>query len=239
LIEETEAGQTPFEIVQLRTLLPGLNIFTEAFGAETSSIFSELPFTDHIPLPTAGIFPASTVEPAVSHNRISCPATACVGSVSRVIFKVETEEAQTPLVMVQLNTLVPYPSPLIVVEAEIAEEIIPEPLTNAHVPVPTAGRFALTVVIGDDSQTCWLLPANETLGNTSMKTETESLEAGQTPFDTDHTRMFSPGLKEEYVAAASKGLLSTPAPVATFQLPTPIAGIFPLRKTAGSEIHIA
>lgn len=57
---ETEGGQTPLEIVQLKTFGPEAKPVTVVVG-ETELVIVPLPETkDHVPTPTVGVVPVRT-----------------------------------------------------------------------------------------------------------------------------------------------------------------------------------
>ena len=58
-----EGGQVPFDIVQRRvTEVPAINPVTPEVGEEGAVTVAVPDMTLHIPVPTAGVFPANVVE---------------------------------------------------------------------------------------------------------------------------------------------------------------------------------
>ena len=56
----TEAGQTPFDIVQLNvTAVPGTNPVTDVIGEESVVMVAVPDTTAQLPVPITGVFPAS------------------------------------------------------------------------------------------------------------------------------------------------------------------------------------
>jgi hypothetical protein len=66
------------------------------------------------------------------------------------------ESAQVPLVIFHLKTFAPVPKAVTVVVGLVGVVIVPLPLTNDQVPVPTEGVFAAMVAV---AHTVWFGPA--------------------------------------------------------------------------------
>ena len=66
--------------------------------------------------------------------------------------------------IVQANTLLPKPNPVIEVVGESELVITPVPETKVHAPVPTTAALAFIVVVGEEIQSVWLVPALEIVG---------------------------------------------------------------------------
>ena len=64
----------------------------------------------------------------------------------------ETEGAQGAFEIVQANTFIPNPNPVIVVFGDNELVIVPNPETKVHTPVPTPGAFPAITVVGLDIQ---------------------------------------------------------------------------------------
>jgi hypothetical protein len=76
----------------------------------------------------------------------------------------ELEGVQGAFDIVHSKILFPKPNPVIVVLGNKEFVIIPEPETKLHAPVPTAGKFPLSIVVGEEMQRVWLEPAFEIEG---------------------------------------------------------------------------
>ena len=103
------------------------------------------------------------------------------------------------------------------------EAIVAEPLIMDQLPMPTAGLFALRVVV--EEQTVKLLPAFEISGNASLITITVEVAEAQTPFETVHKKAFVPGLKAVTCDEGLLTLVTFPVPVITDQTPLPTVGL--------------
>ena len=73
------------------------------------------------------------------------------------------EGAHTPLLIVHLNMLGPYPKPVTPEAGLFGVVIVPVPLTSVHRPVPTVGVFPANVVLVI-SHRFWLAPALDVVG---------------------------------------------------------------------------
>ena len=79
---DVDAGQIPFEMDQIKSLIPELNPETEVFSKVESV---KIPDPDEIvqkPDPIIGVFPLNTIELIVSQIVVSFPASAIVGNAS-------------------------------------------------------------------------------------------------------------------------------------------------------------
>ena len=81
-----------------------------------------------------------------------------------VIVTLELDDAQGALEIVQANTLLPKPNPVIPEVGDNEFVIIPVPETKVQAPVPTVATLAFIVVVGEEIQSVWLVPALEIVG---------------------------------------------------------------------------
>src|SRR5205809_260431 len=76
---------------------------------------------------------------------------------------------QVPLLIVQRNTLAPYPKPVTPLVGLLGVVTVPLPLTKLHVPVPTVGALPAIVAVLV-SQKLWFGPALAVVGLVSAVT---------------------------------------------------------------------
>ncbi len=69
-----------------------------------------------------------------------------------MIVTFDVEGVQGLFEIVQANTLLPNPKPVIDVVAKSELVITPVPETNVHTPVPTPGVFAFMIAVGEEIQ---------------------------------------------------------------------------------------
>ena len=62
--------------------------------------------------------------------------------------------------------MAPNPNPVTVDVGELGFVIVPLPLTNVHVPVPTVGVFPAKVALAEHK--VWLVPALDVVGDTTL-----------------------------------------------------------------------
>src|SRR5262249_6182704 len=131
----------------------------------------------HVPVPTAGVFPASV---AVAAQTVwSGPASADVGEASLVIVTVSAEGGHEALLIVHTNVFAPIASPVtpdvglpgVVTEAP--------PAITVQVPVPTEGVLPARVAVV--VHTPKSVPAFAVVGASSRVIVTVSLEGGHAP----------------------------------------------------------
>jgi hypothetical protein len=145
---DVDGAQTPLLIVHINTfgilvLVP--NAVTPEFGNVGDAIVPAPDINVQLPVPMAGVFPASVAK--LAHTDCDGPAFATVGGKFRVTETVDDDEGQTPLPMVHWNTFTPTPNDVKAEFGEFGELIIPEPDINVHVPVPIAGTFPFKVAV--------------------------------------------------------------------------------------------
>ena len=117
--------------------------------------------TFHVPIPTVGIFPLKSAEPAEIQTVWSVPANDVVGLSSTVIVTSETE-VQVPSVIAHSNTLSPVFKP---VTMELGDKELlktPAPEIKVQKPEPAVGVFAANVK--DVLQIVVLTPADAISG---------------------------------------------------------------------------
>lgn len=142
---EVDAGQTPLEILHWKTLTPTLNPLTaQMFDSGVAN--DPLPeICVQLPTPTVGAFPLNV---AVSEQTTELvPATAVVGTWSRMMATVDVEGGHVPLDMVHWKTFVPVEIPVTLEFGDVGDVIIPVPETKVQTPVPTTGVFPLRVAV--------------------------------------------------------------------------------------------
>ena len=135
----TDEGQVPFAIVQRKTFAPTLKPVTPELG-EFGDVTVPVPETSvHVPVPIAGVFPASVAEDA--QIVWSGPAAAVVGSGSRVMITSSNEGGHVPFEIVQRKMFAPMPRFMMFVVGNDGAVIVPVPEISVHVPVPIDGAF--------------------------------------------------------------------------------------------------
>ena len=103
--------------------------------------------TDHIPVPTAGVFPAS-VAVVILHRFWSDPAAAVVGGAAMLMTTSSVDGVQDPLDMVHLSvTDDPTTSPVTPEVDKVGVVTVAVPEITDHDPVPTAGAFPASVAV--------------------------------------------------------------------------------------------
>jgi hypothetical protein len=162
-----------------------------------------------------------------------------LGAGSTVIVIVLVVLEQVPAdVIVHCNMFAPSVRPVTVVLAEVELVTTPPPVNTDQVPTPVVGVFAVKVAFGELIQTVWLDPALAMLdaGSTVIVIVLEVLE--QVPADVIvHCNMFAPSVRPVTVVLAEVELVTTPPPVNTDQVPTPVVGVFAARVAFGLEIQ--
>ena len=188
--------------------------------------------TDHIPVPTAGTFPASVDE--VTLQRFwSGPALAAVGNSSTVITTSSVELAHEPFEMVHLKVAEdPITSP---VTPDVGDEgvvTVAVPDTTDHVPVPTAGVLPANVVVVV-LQRFWSEPAAVKVGNSYTVITTSSEEPVHEPFEIVHLIVTEdPITSPVTLEAGDEGVVIVAVPETTDHIPVPAVGVFPARMVA-------
>ena len=70
---------------------------------------------------------------------------------------------QVPLLIVHTNVLTPAVKPVTPDVGDVGVVTIPDPAVTVHIPVPTVGVLAASVVVAE--QMVWSGPAADTVGN--------------------------------------------------------------------------
>lgn len=127
----------------MNTFDPVPSAVNAEFGKVGDAIVPAPDINVQLPVPIAGVFPASVAK--LAHTDCDGPAFATVGGKFRVTETVDDDEGQTPLPMVHWKTFTPTPSDVKAEFGALGEVITPEPEIKVHVPVPTAGTFPFNV----------------------------------------------------------------------------------------------
>jgi hypothetical protein len=136
------------------------------------------------------------------------------------------EFGQVPFEIVQTNEFVPFVKPVtddVFVVGLVMEE---PPAITDQTPIPIVGILEFKVVV--EAHIVKSVPALETSGYESTKTETVLVEAGQTPFTTVHSNILFPVDKEVIPEEFNVGVVTDDPPEITDQVPIPTNGIFAL-----------
>lgn len=185
-----------------------------------------------VPVPDAGVLPFNVV--VFTHNTWSVPAFAVVGDDKTEITNVSIEGEQGGLEIVQSKIFCPQPKPEIVVIGLNALVNVQLPLTFDHIPVPTVGVFAASVVLVTE-QSCWSLPAMAFVIEPACIITTVSLEEVQGELDIVHTKVFIPALKPVTVDVGLVALVIVPLPFSFVQTPFPVVGVLPFNKAVVAQ----
>jgi hypothetical protein len=227
-----EEGQDAFVIVHTNVFVPTF-IPVTAEVAEEGAVKVPVPaITDHMPVPTVGMFPFNDDEgeQIVESN----PANAVVVDGLTVIETVSTEEGQEPFVIVHTNVLMPTLIAVIAEAGEAGVVMIPVPAITDQTPVPVAGIFPFN----DEAEEHIVKssPASATVGSGSMLIVISSVEEIHVPFEIVHRNVFTPTLNPVTAEAGEAGIVTVPVPVITVHAPVPITGVFAARVAVVVQI---
>ena len=142
-----ELGHVPFEIVHTKEFVPVDKPVTEDVF-KVGLVTEEPPvITDQTPVPIVGIFEFNVVVDAQMVK--SVPALEIVGYESTKTETVLVEAGQTPFTIDHSNTLFPVASVVTPEEFKVGVVTEEPPEITDHVPIPTTGMFALSVVVDE------------------------------------------------------------------------------------------
>ena len=99
----------------------------------------------HVPVPTTAVLPANVA--VVEQMDWSAPALAVVGVADLVIVIWSVDAAQGALVIVHSNTFAPTPNAVTPDVGDVGVVIVPAPLINVQIPVPTTAVFPANVAV--------------------------------------------------------------------------------------------
>ena len=158
-----EAAQTPFEMVQRKTLFPTESPDKPDVGEAALSKIAVPETTDQSPVPIAGELAES--DAVVEQIVWSVPASAVVGFSSTRMVISSKESVQVPFEMVQRKSLFPTESPETFVFARFALLKVAVPEITVQSPVPVAGELAESEKVVE--QIVWSEPASAVVGFSS------------------------------------------------------------------------
>lgn len=139
------------------------------------------------------------------------------------------EGAQGGLVIVQRNVLTPNPSPLTADVGEPGVVIVPVPLTNVQVPVPTVGVLPAKVVLLAVIQSVWSGPAVATVGSALILIVTSSDKLAHAPPLMVQRNTLAPTARPVTPEVGDEGVVIVPLPLTKLQLPVPEVGVLPAK----------
>jgi hypothetical protein len=232
-VSET-VGHTPLELVHTNKLSPVVKLLTVELLRVAEATLPPPEITDHTPEPVTGLTAFKLAEVTVRQNAWSEPALAAEGKSSTVIFKVLLEEGHVPLEVVHTKELIPT-FKLVTAEAFKVGVVMEAPLpTTDHIPVPMEGILEFKVAL--EAQMVKSVPAFEIVGSESTKIETVLVEAGQTPFTTDHSKILIPVVNEVTPEELSVEVVTADPPDNTDQVPIPTIGILAFNVALGEQM---
>jgi hypothetical protein len=223
--------QPGLPIVHTNELLPTESPVTPDAGSP-GVVTEALPaITVHVPVPTAGVLPASVALAA--HTVWSDPALAAVGDAALVIVTVSLDEGHDALLMVQTKEFVPTLNP-VTPEAGLPGAVTEAPpAMTVHTPVPFVG--VLPAKVAEAAHTPKSAPASAVVGDWSRVIMTVSLDDGQVPLLIVQTNVFAPTLNPVTPDAGLDGVVTDAPPPATVQIPLPTAGVLPANVAACAQ----
>jgi hypothetical protein len=228
--EDTDDGQVPFEIVQVKTFAPVDNPETEVVA---EAVLLKIPVPEVIvqmPLPIIGVFAAKLV--LVAQICWLVPATETLGLASTVIETSSKTDPHEPLGIVQRNTETPASNPVIWEFADEGEAIVPDPEVLVQVPPETAVAANWVELL----QIVWSGPAfgDTALFSTTIKTSSE--EVGQTPLLMVQRNILLPIDKPETAVVGFAAFENTPVPETIVQRPEPTIAEIPCNVATVEQI---
>ena len=129
--------------------------------------------------------------------------------------------------IVHSKTLGPVPKPVTPELGEPGVVIVPEPLINVHVPVPTVAVFPAKFV--EVAHIVWLLPALETVGIATPVIVTCEVEGVQGALEIVHSKTLGPVPKPVTPEVGEDGVVIVPEPLINVHAPVPVVGVFPAK----------
>lgn len=187
--------------------------------------------TAHVPVPIAGVFPASVA--VVAHTVWSGPASAIVGGADLVIVTVSLEEGHVALLIVHTKEFAPTESPVTPepgLDGVVTEAL---PAMTVHVPVPVAGAFPARVAVV--AHTVSSGPASAVVGEASLVIVTVSLVEPQPGLLTVQTNVLAPTDNAVTPDAGLAGVVTDALPAITVHDPVPTAGALAARLVVAAQ----
>jgi hypothetical protein len=228
LTSSKDEAQAPLVIVHLIvTVVPWVMPVMVVPGSLGLVIVALPDWTDQVPIPTLGVFPAKVAEEEQTVWSGPASAGVTIGSLTFIVTLL-VEAGQEPLVIVHLNTeLPPIVKP---VTSEVGEEgVVTEAVPDIadQLPVPTVGVLAANVVVVV-LQRFWFAPALDVVGDSSTLIVTSLVEGGQTPLLIVHLNTeLLPIVKPVTPEVGEAGVVTEAEPDTTDQAPVPTVGVFP------------
>jgi hypothetical protein len=224
-----------FEIVHRSTTGPAPPVFVKvAFGAWISLKVPVPPLTtDHVPVPTPGVFPPNPAVVPSAQIVWLLPTVAVLGGWLIVMVTVALESAHGGFDIVHLRTMGPVPPVWVNVAFGVLAfglNVPVPPLITDHVPVPTLGVLPPNPAVVPSEQIVWLLPTVAVVGGAVIVIVTVVLESGHGGFDIVHfntTGPVPPVCVKVAFGVVAFGLNVPVPPLITHQLPVPTLGVLP------------
>ncbi len=127
------------------------------------------------------------------------------------------------MLMVHCNTFVPTAIAVIPLTFNVGVVIVTKPETTVQLPVPTPGKFPLSVAVGE--HTVWFAPALDKVGLVSLKISTVEVDGGQTPLLIVHWKILELNPNPVTPLVSNVGVVTTPAPEIKLHKPVPMVGV--------------
>ena len=183
---EEDGVQFPLEISHCKTTSPAPANNTAVDGLPGETTVADPLTSNQVPVPVTGVL-AFNVALAAQTDWL-LPALETDGGKYLVIETVSAEKGQMPFTTFHSRRLIPALKLFTDVDGLDEAATEDDPVSTDHVPDPTDGLTAATLV--EDVQIAWLLPAWAAAGGKSRVIETVEVEGMHTPFDTLHWNMF-------------------------------------------------